>query len=163
VVLKIKRAMTGGGPNPPTPSRGTPVHRPIMFSEAPGKPQPSGKGVPARTPIPRESTQATPGTGPLRMAEVRKDVLETTRIQLLQALEIDPRNVKAHAMLLVTHYHLGMMDAVMHTLRHARERGISAEELKGVSRCEQVVKEEMQSYRLPMELHSEFMGFFGWT
>jgi hypothetical protein len=134
-----------------------------VFPEAPGRPQASGKGVPARTSIPRESTQATPGTGPLRMAEVRKDVLETTRKQLLQALDIDPRNVKAHAMLLVTHYRLGMLDAVMHTLRHARERGITAEELKGVSRCGQVVNEEMQSYRLPMEHHSEFMTFFGWS
>jgi Tfp pilus assembly protein PilF len=97
------------------------------------------------------------------MAEVRKDVLETTRKQLLQALEIDPRNVKAHAMLLVTHYRLGMLEAVMQTLRHARERGITAEELRDVARCEQVVNEEMQSYRLPMELHSEFMNFFGWS
>ncbi|HEX7554121.1 MAG TPA: serine/threonine-protein kinase [Geothrix sp.] len=163
VVLKIKRAMTGGGPTPPTPSRGTPVHQPIVFPDAPDRPQTSGKGVPARTSIPRESTQTTPGTGPLRMAEVRKDVLETTRKQLLQALEIDPRNVKAHGMLLVTQYRLGMLDAVMHTLRHARERGITAEELMRVSRCEQVVNDEMQSYRLPMEHHSEFMNFFGWT
>jgi hypothetical protein len=140
------------------------VHRPIVFPEAPNKPQlTSSKGVPARTAIPREVTQATPGTGPQRTADVRKDVLETTRKQLLQALEIDPRNVKAYGMLLVTHYRLGWMDAVMHTLRHARERGISADEMKRVSRCEQVVKEEMQTYRLPMELHSEFMEFFGWS
>jgi serine/threonine-protein kinase len=164
VVLKLKRAMTGGGPTPPTPPRGTPVHRPIVFPEAPNKPhQTSSKGVPARTAIPREVTQATPGTGPQRMADVRKDVLETTRKQLLQALEIDPRNVKAYGMLLVTHYRLGWMDAVMHTLRHARERGITADELKRVSRCELVVKEEMQTYRMPMELHGEFMEFFGWS
>jgi serine/threonine protein kinase len=163
VVVKIKRAMTGGRPTPPTPTRGTPVHQPIVFPDAPGRPQTSGKGVPARTSIPRESTQTTPGTGPLRMAEVRKDVLETARKQLLQALEIDPRNVKAHGMLLVTQYRLGMLDAVMHTLRHARERGITAEELMRVSRCEQVVNDEMQSYRLPMEHHSEFMNFFGWS
>ncbi len=163
VVLKIKRAMTGGGPTPPTPPRGTPVHQPIFFPEAPGRPQTSNKGVPGRTSIPRESTQATRGTGPLRLAEVRRDVLETTRKQLLQALEIDPRSVKAYGMLLVTHYRLGMMEAVMHTLRQARERGISAEELRRVPRCEQVVNEEMQSYHLPMEHHSEFMNFFGWS
>ena len=90
-------------------------------------------------------------------------MLETTRKQLIQALEIDPRNVKAYGMLLVTHYRLGMMDLVMHTLRRARERGITAEELRDVARCEQVVNEEMQSYRLPMEHHSEFMNFFGWS
>jgi serine/threonine-protein kinase len=165
-VLKLKRPMAGGGsapPPPPTPPRGTPVHRPIVFPEAPGRPPSLSKGVPARTTIPPESIQVTPGTGRNRTADVRKDVLETTRKQLLQALEIDPRNAKAHGMLLVTHYRLGWMEAVMHTLRHARERGISADELKRVARCEQVVKEEIQTYRLPKELHGEFLEFFGFN
>jgi len=94
-------------------------------------------------------------------AEVRKDVLETTRHQLLQALEIDPANAKAHAMLLVTQYRLGRLDGVMQTLRQARERGIPPGELKAVPRCAQLVQEEGQACRLPLDLHNEFIGYLG--
>jgi hypothetical protein len=95
------------------------------------------------------------------MADVRRDVLETTRKQLLQALDLDPRNVKAHAMLLVTHYRLGRMDALMQTLRKARNRGIPTAGLKAVPRCHQMVLEEMQACRLPSDLHGEFMDYLG--
>jgi hypothetical protein len=92
---------------------------------------------------------------------VRKDVLETTRHQLLQALEIDPANAKAHAMLLATHYRLGWMEAVMQTLRQARDRGILPADLKAVPRCEAMVREELLTCRLPLDLHGEFMEYLG--
>jgi hypothetical protein len=92
---------------------------------------------------------------------VRKDILETTRHQLLQALEIDPDNAKAHAMLLVTHYRLGRVDALMQALRLARNRGIPNVGLKAVPRCYQMVLEEMQTCRLPLDLHGEFMDYLG--
>ena len=88
-------------------------------------------------------------------------MLETTKNQLLQALQIDPRNAKAHAMLLVTHYRLGRLDAVMQTLRQARDRGIPSAELRAVPRCNQVVAEEMQTCRLPLDMHGEFMEYLG--
>jgi len=164
VTHKLAPAGTPGrGSQPPTPPRGIPVVRPAK----PGQASVSNSGAILR-PVsstgtgsrPREA-QAPSGTGPYGRAEVRKDVLETTRHQLLQALEIDPANAKAHAMLLVTHYRLGRMDAVMQTLRQARDRGIPSSELKAVSRCNQLVLEEMQTCRLPLDLHGEFMEYLG--
>jgi hypothetical protein len=64
-------------------------------------------------------------------------------------------------MLLVTHYRLGRMDSVMQTLRQARSRGIQPAALKAMPRCDQMVKEEMQACRLPLDLHGEFMEFLG--
>lgn len=167
VALKLKRAVVPGlAPTPPTPPRGLPIVRPAARPLGQG---PSGQGslgsgsgaFTRPTPPPPRQAQAPSGTGPYGRAEVRLDVLETTKHQLLQALEIDPSNAKAHAMLLVTHYRLGRMDAVMQTLRHAKERGIPSSALKAVPRCEQVVKEEAQSCRLPLDLHSEFMEYLG--
>jgi Tfp pilus assembly protein PilF len=86
--------------------------------------------------------------------------METTQHQLLQALEIDPNNAKAHAMLLVIHYRLGRVDELMQTLRQARSRGIPAAELKAMSRCQQMVQEESTARRLPAELHGEFMDYW---
>ena len=168
VALRIKRPKPGGPPqpSPPTPPRGTPTQRPTWWPTTPGQTaSSSGKGIVTRPPAPREGPLAppasAPGTDSHNVADVRKDVLETTRKQLLQALEIDPSNAKAHAMLLVTHYRLGSMDAAMHTIRRAKERGISPAEFRSVPRCDQLVKEEIQSSRLPMPLRSEFMDFFG--
>lgn len=98
---------------------------------------------------------------PSGRGEVGRDVLETTRHQLLQALEIDPNNRKAHAMLLVTHYRLGSMDALMQTLRQAQSRGIRSAELRAMPRCQQMVQEETQAHRLSQELHGEFMAYLG--
>jgi len=172
--LKIRRPPASQAPAPPTPPRGMSVVRPR------GVPTPSASGTTgsgsfirpptssalhphlplAKAPIVRQP-QAPGGTGPYGRAEVRQDVLETTRHQLLQALEIDPGNVKAHAMLMVTHYRLGRLDAVMQTLRHARDTGIAPSALKAVTRCDQMVREEMQACRLPFDQHGEFMEYLG--
>lgn len=163
VALKIDRPAFGRAPTPPTPPRGLPVVRPASPAAPPGRASPPVTGSflrPMARAAAREA-QAPSGTGPFDRADVRKDVLETTRYQLLKALEIDPANAKAHAMLLVTHYRLGRMDAVMQTLRQARDRGILPGEMKSLPRCDQLVKEEVRACRLPLDLHSEFMEFLG--
>lgn len=104
--------------------------------------------------------RAETGGGPPSPA-VRRDVLETARIQLQRALDLDPSNVRAHALLLVTLYRLGRLDALMQTLRAARSRGLPAQALRAVPRCGQVVEEERQSPRLPLDFHREFMEYLG--
>ena len=146
---KIHRTLSAPGVSvsPPTPPRGMPVQ--------PAHPRPTAPQKVSQTP------KATTGSDRTGRAEVRKDLLETTRRQLLQRLDVDPGNAKAHAMLLVTHYRLGWLDAVVQTLRRARERGIPATALKAVPHCEQLVQEEARAHRLPTELHQEFMAFLG--
>jgi hypothetical protein len=140
---------------PPGPRRSLPPAQPAVVPLAAEAP------VPAQAPAPRRPPAAPADEGASSRAEVRKDILETTRRQLLQAIEIDPDNARAHAMLLATHYQLGWMDAVMQTLRLARSRGIQAAELRAVPRCEQLLGEEEQACRLPLDLHSEFMQYLG--
>jgi len=166
VALKIKGLMAPGrGPTPPTPPRGVSVVRPAPRPAAPGPKSATGSGAIVRPMAASwgaaREAQAPSGTAPYGRAEVRQDVLETTKNQLLQALQIDPRNAKAHAMLLVTHYRLGRLDAMMQTLRQARDRGIPSAELRAVPRCNQVVAEEMQTCRLPLDMHGEFMEYLG--
>ncbi len=161
--FRVDRSDFSRGPTPPTPPRGLPIVRPAPSAASSGR-APSPMVGSFLRPVAREGTtgtQAAVDTGPYDRADVRKDVLETTRYQLLKALEIDPANAKAHAMLLVTHYRLGRMDAVMETLRQARDRGILPGEMKSVPRCDQLVKEEVRACRLPLDLHSEFMEFLG--
>ncbi|GLH73536.1 hypothetical protein GETHLI_20380 [Geothrix limicola] len=142
-----------------------PPLRPAPNRAAPLRTMGTGSGsIPRPIPLPAPSLRGAAigsGAGASGRTEVRKDVLETTRRQLLQALEIDPTNGKTYGMLIVTHYRLGWMDAVMQTLRHARERGIPSSELRAVIRCKQVVTEEMQNCRLPLDLHNEFMEYLG--
>ncbi len=165
VALKIKRPAPDRSPTRPTPPRGLPAVHPAFHLPPGVKTGLSGSGpMPRPGMIPPPSTRgvpATSGTGPYSRAEVQRDILETTKHQLLQALEIDPRNAKAHAMLLVTHYRLGRPEALMQTLRQARSWGILSAELKAVPRCLQMVLEEMQTCRLPLELHGEFMEYLG--
>lgn len=104
---------------------------------------------------------ALPKGGSAGGSEVRKDLLETTRHQLTQALERDPDNVRTRGMLLVTLYRLGRMDAAMQCLRQARDRGLPAGALKAVPRCAQLAAEEERDCRLPLELHREFMAYLG--
>jgi len=85
----------------------------------------------------------------------------TSRHQLLQALEMDSANPRILALLLATHYRLGWPDAVMQTLRQAQSLGISSRSLQAVPRCAQVIQEEAQACRLPMEHHGEFMDYLG--
>jgi eukaryotic-like serine/threonine-protein kinase len=165
VALKIKRPPPGRSPTLPTPPRGYRAVPPALHPPPAAKPGMSGSGPmarPGKVPPPsNQGAQAPSGTGAFGRAEVRKDILETTRHQLLQALEIDPRNAKAHAMLLVTHYRLGQVDALVQTLRQARSRGIPSADLRAVARCHQMVVEEMQTCRLPLESHGEFMEYLG--
>jgi len=166
VALKIKGLMSPSrAPTPPTPPRGVPTVPPTARPVQAGLKSSTGSGAIVRPVVAPRSVvrepQAPSGTGPYGRAEVRQDVLETTKLQLLQALEIDPRNAKAHAMLLVTHYRLGRLDAVMQTLRQARDRGIPSAELRAVPRCNQMVSEEAQTCRLPLDLHGEFMEYLG--
>ncbi|MDE3033441.1 MAG: protein kinase, partial [Acidobacteriota bacterium] len=104
--------------------------------------------------------RAEMGAGPPSPA-VRREVLETARIQLQRALDLDPTSARAHALLLVSLYRLGRLDALMQALRTARERGVSAQALQAVPRCRQVAEEERQSPRLPPALHAEFLTYFG--
>ncbi len=137
-----------GQPAPPSPGRPAP---PVQRSKSP-----IGSG-------PRLAAPVHPGkssSGPRARTEVGQDVLETTRRQLLRALEIDPTSARTCAMLLVTCYRLGRLDALMQALRQARHHGISAEQMRGVPRCEQMVREERERHRLPLGLRSEFMAYF---
>lgn len=132
---------------------------------------------PAAAPGPhRTGETAGPSTGPARgtgshgraetgggppSSAVRRDVLETARVQLQRALDLDPSNARTHALLLVSLYRLGRLDALMQILRAARGRGLPAPALRAVPRCGQVVEEERKSPRLPLDLHREFMDYFG--
>ncbi|WP_243317874.1 serine/threonine-protein kinase [Geothrix paludis] len=150
-------ASAAASPASPGRPRDTPSAR--LPSPASGPRRAAGAGGTAPAPdheeeVPREKR-------PAGQAEVRKDVLETTRRQLLQALAIDPGNAKAHAMLLVTLYRLGWGEAMMQSLRHARDGGIPAPLLKAVPRCAQLVDEEAATCHLPLELHQEFMAYLG--
>jgi serine/threonine-protein kinase len=150
---KGTRAGTAGGaPIPlPTPPRGIPALRPPLH--------PAGPGISRQ--VREESPSGRVASEPRGRTEVRRDLLEATRRQLRQALELNPANTKALALLLVTHYQLGSVDALMQTLRRARERNIPSADLKAVDRCEQMIREEGSACRLPLELHAEFMAYLG--
>ena len=166
VTMRLKRPASGRGPTPPAPPQGTPMLRQGPLSAASGQGSSSDYGtgsfaMPLAVPDSFRGAKPPSQSGPDGRSEVRKDVLETTRRQLLQALEIDPANAKAHAMLLVTLYRLGWLEAVMQTLRQARARGILPAALKAVPRCRQMIKDEEQACRLPLDLHGEFMDYLG--
>lgn len=135
----------------PTPPKGVPALRPPLHPAGPGL---SRKGR-------EESPSGSFANQPKGRTEVRRDVLEATRRQLRQALELNPANTKAMALLMVTHYRLGAMDALMQTLRRAREKNISSADLKAVDRCEQMIRDEETACRLPLEMHAEFMEYLG--
>ena len=150
LALKIRRSIFGRAPVSPAPPRNLATPR-LSIPKAP-EPQSPGADL-------REAAR-TPDDSPDR-SEVHRDVLETTRLQLLQALEIDPGNAGAHAMLLVTLYRLEQMDAVMQCLRRARDRGILAAALKSFPRCAHLAAEEERACRLPLERHREFLAYLG--
>lgn len=138
-------------------SREAPPGRPPASASGPRRAVDSGRTLP----LPDPEEEASSLKRPASQAEVQRDVLETTRRQLLQALAIDPGNAKAHALLLVTLYRLGWREALMQSLRRARDGGIPAELLKAVPRCAQVVEEEAAACQLPLDLHQEFMAYLG--
>ena len=170
VALRFKRA--GGRVSvsathaTPTPPKGMPAVKPVPGPRSiiPGPRPPS----PARPAGSDPRAVADPGTGSGLSSsaaakhsakEVRTDVLETTRLQLLHALELDPPNPKANALLLVTLYRLGRGDALMRALRAARMHGVAARDLRAVPRCEQMIDEELRIGRLPIDQHAEFMEY----
>lgn len=163
--MKVKRPPIEQIQKTPTPPRGFGGIPSALRSLPPAQAGTGGSGsliLPGKLARPTaRDVQATAGSGPHGRTEVRRDVLETTRIQLTQALELDPTNAKAYAMLLVAHYRLGRVDALMQTLRKAKFHGIHPGLLKAVPRCAQVVQEEMAACRLPLDLHGEFMEYLG--
>ncbi|WP_306590573.1 serine/threonine-protein kinase [Geothrix sp. 21YS21S-4] len=149
--------------NQERPTTALPLH-PAPSAARTALPTPP-KGLPlaalrpaAAVPPVSPSSSPVPAKGDPK-AEVRRDVLETTRLQLLQAIDLDPRNVRAHALLLVTLYRLGRLDAMMQTFRHARDRGISSSALRAIPRCAQLAEEEERACRLPLDQHQEFLAF----
>lgn len=163
VALKLNRPVSPLRPSPPTPPRGLSVQR----TPAAREPQTPGAGMPrspggltppsvARVDLQEPSRETVPSQN---LAEVRRDVLETTRRHLLQAIELDPVNAGAHALLLVTLYRLGQTEGVMQVLRQARDRGIRAAALTATERFALIVAEEARDCRLPMQQHGEFMEF----
>lgn len=159
VALKINRPVSPLRPSPPTPPRGLSIPRPPE-AQTPGAGMPrGGAGLIPPAGLPSEGRDPREAASSHNQAEVRTDVLETTRRHLLQAIELDPANAGAHALLLVTLYRLGRMELVMATLRQARERGIPASALRATVRCAQLVAEEARACRLPMQQHGEFMEY----
>ncbi len=150
-VFKVPRRPAAGAGRPvsPTPPRGM---------RALGAP--SGLQEEAISPGGGDGGDAAP-SHPLGRSEVRREVLEATLHQLLQALELDPGNVKALALLLVTHYGLGQMEAVLQTLRRARELGVTPGQLRAVPRCQRLAQEEGKTRRLSPEQHKAFMALLG--
>ncbi|HEX9010290.1 MAG TPA: serine/threonine-protein kinase [Holophagaceae bacterium] len=161
-------------PAPPTPPKGTPrprpAARPALRPGEVARPAASPRAFTPRPDLPRGPLTSERGTGSGLSAsaaaqraatEVRRDVLETTRLQLVQALELDPANPRTRAMLVVTLYRLGRFDAVMQAIREARNRGIPGHELRAVTRCRQVIEEEERAGRLPFEQHAEFLDYLG--
>ena len=165
MAIRLDRPAHRSEPGPaapvPTPPKGMP-----SFKSPPG-PRAAGPS-PKASSGPRDPGASGPGTGSglsaaaaaqHSAAEVRKDVLETTRLQLLHALELDPANARTHAMLMATLYRLGRWDAVMQVLRAARNRGVAGRELRAVPRCLQMIDEELRAGRLPFDQHAEFMEY----
>nr|WP_275976449.1 serine/threonine-protein kinase [Geothrix alkalitolerans] len=153
----VPRELPASAPAASGRPRDTPPARPPSPGSGPRGVARAGGVAPA----PEHEGEVPLEKRPAGQAEVRKDVLETTRRQLLQALAIDPGNARAHAMLLVTLYRLGWREAMMQSLRHARDGGIPASLLKAVPRCAQLVDEEAAACHLPLELHQEFMAYLG--
>jgi serine/threonine-protein kinase len=154
--LRVKAHLPPSKPTatPPTPPRGLRVSRAAAPPLRPGSATTrSSQGV--------TQEAVAQGAAPAGGADVRRDVLETTRRQLQQSLEIDPGNPRTLGMLLVTFYRLGRMGAVIQCLRQAQERGVTASALKALPRVAQMVAEEQQRCLLPLDLHQEFMGFMG--
>ena len=133
---------------------------------APTPPRGSIPPLPQGPPPGREERPSEPArrleTGPARVpAQVQRDLLETTRQQLLRALEGDPANPRILGLLLATHYRMGWPEGVRQTLEEVRRRGIPARLLEAVPRCAEVVREEARARRLPPELHEAFLAQLG--
>ncbi|HJV21868.1 MAG TPA: serine/threonine-protein kinase [Holophagaceae bacterium] len=93
--------------------------------------------------------------------EVQMDLLVETRRQVMQALELDPRNPRAHALLMVTLYRMKQVEAFTAAVRGAQAMNVQVRDLKAVPRFQQLVDEEHRACLLPFELHAEFMSWAG--
>jgi len=93
--------------------------------------------------------------------EVQMDLLLETRRQVMQALELDPRNPRAHALLMVTLYRMKQVEHFTNALRSAQAMNVQVRDLKAVPRFQQLVEDEHRACLLPFELHAEFMSWAG--
>ncbi|HJW31767.1 MAG TPA: serine/threonine-protein kinase [Holophagaceae bacterium] len=93
--------------------------------------------------------------------EVQMDLLLETRRQVMQALELDPRNPRAHALLMVTLYRMRQVEHFTTAMRSAQAMNVQVRDLKAVPRFRQLVDEEHRACLLPFELHAEFMSWAG--
>jgi len=153
--LKIRPQPVGGGPRPAASPWAMPVVPTSQHLVGPAGLSSRGGGAPI--PALQRERAAEPEAEPLGRVEVRKDLLETSVHQLLQALELDPANARAQAMLMVTYYRLGHAEALMQELHQAQRRGIRPADLLAMPRCSQMVDEESRAHRLPAAAHEAFM------
>lgn len=132
-------------PTAPTPPRGAipplPPSDPRRREERPSDPARRADVGLARVPV-----------------QVQRDLLETTRQQLLRALEVDPANPRILGLLLATHYRMGWPEAVRQTLDEVRRLGLPGRSLLEVPRCAEAAREEARARRLPPELHEAFLA-----
>ncbi len=184
VALRIPRKAAVPSPGKPVSSRTPPK------GLTPDRFRPSALAVPAALPVPRpHATPAasaplvpppllqppkkegskTP-SHPIKRAmpmqkepslEVQMDLLLETRRQVMQALELDPRNPRAHALLMVTLYRMKQVEPFAQALRAAQALNVQIRDLKAVPRFQQLVEEEHRACLLPFELHAEFMSWAG--
>ncbi len=136
---------TSTPPPPPQPSAPRPALLQPPKKETPKPSDPIKRAMPTREPSP----------------EVQMDVLLETRRQVMQALELDPRNPRAHALYMVTLYRMRQMETFHTALRSAQSLNIQSRDLKNVPRFQQMVEEESRACLLPFELHAEFMSWAG--
>ncbi|HEX9082635.1 MAG TPA: serine/threonine-protein kinase, partial [Holophagaceae bacterium] len=132
--------------------------------------EPAATAAPAEPPPPASAVrrEARPSSGPLprlrpsepsASSDVQRDVLETTLVQLRRTVDLDPTNLRAQALLLVTLYRLGRPEALGQVLWTLRSQGVAGPELLEVPRFRQVAEEERRAPRLAPDLHAELMAF----
>jgi hypothetical protein len=91
--------------------------------------------------------------------ELKAEMLLETRKQLIQALEMDASNPRAHALMLVTLYQLRWIEVLQATLQELKLRFPDPSSLLRIARLKQLVIEERTACRLPMTLHNDFLGY----
>ncbi|MBI3132024.1 MAG: serine/threonine protein kinase [Acidobacteria bacterium] len=184
VALQIPRKGSGLAPSKPgtprTPPKGIAPERfrpsaltippPLPVPRPPAMPAVSAPLVPPPLLQPPKREGVKSPSHPLKRAmpsqgepslEVQMDLLLETRRQVMQALELDPRNPRAHALLMVTLYRMKQVEAFTTAVRSAQAMNVQVRDLKAVPRFQQLVEEEHRACLLPFELHAEFMSWAG--
>jgi serine/threonine protein kinase len=146
-----------------------PPPTPLPVAQPPATPAVSAPLVPPPLLQPPKKDVPKPPTHPLTRAmatrepsaEVQMDLLLETRRQVMQALELDPRNPRAHALLMVTLYRMKQVEPFLNALHAAQALNVQVRDLKAVPRFQALVEEEHRACLLPFELHAEFMSWAG--